>query len=336
MIEGRPLGAYPNFRADTVELLCESVNHKLAAKILRVGEPTMPVAAAGNLFHLPSTDLWFCSYGLPISLKFAESDFFRIQFYRAGVGATWVGDEPIPVTARQSCIASAATDVDFGLDFQQFAWRVPRRIVNQKLAARTGRPVTRPVEFDHRLDMLTTPSAALREIFDSLVLNIDSASPSSAKLVLPELENALIVSLLCTAQHNYRDLLDGPTPSAAPWQVLRAERYIEAHWDEPITIEDMVSATGASARSIFRAFKKSRGYSPFQFVKELRLQQARRMLDSDASDLTVTEVAVTCGFENLSRFSKDFSRAFGELRAAIGSQKSQKSDSPRPVVTISG
>ena len=113
---------------------------------------------------------------------------------------------------------------------------------------------------------------------------------------------------------------------------MRAERYIEAHWDEPITIEDMVSATGASARSIFRAFKKSRGYSPFQFVKELRLQQARRMLDSDASDLTVTEVAVTCGFENLSRFSKDFSRAFGEPPSAVRNRR--RGDSPRPVVVI--
>ncbi|HXE17658.1 MAG TPA: AraC family transcriptional regulator [Stellaceae bacterium] len=321
MVEGQPLSAHPSFEANTVDQLCQSIDQKLGAACVRVGERSVFGTAGGNLFRLPSTDLWFCSYGLPITLKFAESDFFRVQFHRKGVGATSISNERLAVTATQSCITSRSAEVDFGLDFEQFAWRLPRPIVHQKMAALIGRPVNQPVEFDYLLDMSKPQSMALREIFNSLIFNIDAATSNFAKIVLPELENALVTSLLATAQHNYRGQLDGPVSGAAPWQVSRAESYIEAHWNEPIMIEDLVSVTGVSARSIFRAFKKSRGYSPFQFVKEIRLTEARRMLNSDNPSLTVTEVAVACGFENLSRFSKDFSLAFGEPPSAVKNRR---------------
>ena len=56
-----------------------------------------------------------------------------------------------------------------------------------------------------------------------------------------------------------------------PWQVRRAEQFIEANWDQPITIEAVVAATNVSARSLFSAFKAGRGYSPMDFVKRVRL-----------------------------------------------------------------
>lgn len=316
-IKHLPLSAYPCFQAHSIDRLCESVERELGATIVEVAKSTAPIAASANRYALPSSDLWFCSYGLPIRLRFSETDDLRIQFQRTGVGATRVGQNLIPVTAGQTCIASAKADVDFGTDYQQVAWRLPRATLKRKLAALTGQPVTHRLDFDHVLDMTTPQSGALRQILNSLLYNIDLIPPNSAKLVLPELENALAVSFLCTAQHNYRDLLDRPAPIAAPWQVYMTESYIEANWNEPLTLENIVAATGASARSIFRAFKKSRGYTPFQFAKQLRLQHAQRLLDCADPVLTVTEVAVACGFENLSQFSKDFSLAFGEPPSAV-------------------
>ena len=174
---------------------------------------------------------------------------------------------------------------------------------------------------------MTTPqSSALRQILEALLQSIDLSAAGAMRLVLPELENALLVSLLCTAQHTYRDLLDRPTAGAAPWQVHRVESYIEANWDQPLTLENIVSATGASARSIFRAFKQSRCYTPFQFAKQLRLQRAERLLRCSDPPLNVTEVPVACGFADLSRFSKDFSSAFGEPPSKILDRRALRRD----------
>ena len=312
-----PLSGFPSFRADTLDRLCESVEAELRAVIVEVEKPPAPVNVAGNRYRLSSSELWSCSYSLPIILRFPETEDLRIQFQRSGAGATRIRGQLIPVTAGQSCVTSAQAEVEFGGDYQQVAWRLPIEAVIRKLSALTGRAATRRLDFEHALALQTPQPAALLNILETLLRAIDTASPGSAKLVLPELENALIVSFLCTAQHTYRDVLEHPTSGAAPWQVRRAESYIEAHWDRPLAIEDLVLATGVSARSLFRAFRKSRGYSPLEFARQRRLQQARRLLESPHRLVSVTEVAVACGFENLSRFSKDFARAFGETPSAV-------------------
>jgi transcriptional regulator GlxA family with amidase domain len=111
------------------------------------------------------------------------------------------------------------------------------------------------------------------------------------------------------------DLLVDKTPQRSPmtWQVRRAEYYIETHWNETITIGKLARATAASARSIFHHFKVSRRQSPMSFVKEVRLQHAREMLQQTSSAHTVTETAVACAFGNLGHFSGDYFKRFGEL-----------------------
>jgi transcriptional regulator GlxA family with amidase domain len=127
------------------------------------------------------------------------------------------------------------------------------------------------------------------------------------------LEQAVIVSFLCANRHGESHLLDREPMGTAPWQVRRAEEYIEAHWDQPITVEALAVATGASARSIFHFFKASRGCGPMVFVKQVRLRHARRMLMMPDKTTSVTSVAFDCGFANLGHFAKDYGKCFGEL-----------------------
>jgi len=311
-----PLSAYPKFRADTFGTLTAILESHLRAQIIEADETAGPVKATANRFKLPESELWFCSYGLPITFRFDDTEEFRVQFRLRGTGATRIGDERVLITGEQSCIAANGAEVDFGGGFQQIAWRVPRQSLQRKLAALTGRAATRPIGFAHALDMTTPDSAALRSTLAALLQTIDAAPPAAAKLVIGELESALMLGLLAAAQHSYRDALSGPPPAAAPWQVRRAESFIEAHWNEPLSMERLVEVTGASARSISRTFRMHRGYSPFEFAKSLRLNQARRLL-SEGAEITVTAAALACGFENLSRFSKDFSAAFGEAPSAV-------------------
>jgi transcriptional regulator GlxA family with amidase domain len=109
-----------------------------------------------------------------------------------------------------------------------------------------------------------------------------------------------------------RSLLDPARRSPTTWQARRAEQYIETHWNEPITIASLARATAASARSIFYHFKTSRGQSPMSFLKQVRLEHARNMLEHSGVTRSVTQIAVECGFGNLGHFAGDYLKRFGE------------------------
>jgi AraC-like DNA-binding protein len=74
----------------------------------------------------------------------------------------------------------------------------------------------------------------------------------------------------------------------------------------------LAEVTGASAFSLFRAFKKYRGYSPLEFAKQLRLRHAHELLRRPDAAISLAEIASACGFADLGHFVDDYIRAFGE------------------------
>ena len=86
------------------------------------------------------------------------------------------------------------------------------------------------------------------------------------------------IAFLYASRHAFSHLLENQECMPAPWVVRRIEEFIEAHWQEPITIDRLAAEAGVSARAIFRAFERSRGYSPMAFAKTIRLKRAREIL----------------------------------------------------------
>jgi len=310
--QNAPLDGHPAFRASRFDVLEEAVATQLAASFVEL--PTQPTIldARANRFNLPNSSLWFCAYGVPVALRFPEPDHIRVQFHHAGVGATWIGDTMAPITSSQACITSTAAEFDFGNDFEQVVWRVSKDFVRKKLVSLTEAPLSGELLFDHRLDLDRPQGQLLNKLLGCTLHAAESMQGEAGGIVLAELEQALISTFLSASEHRYRDHLEGRVAAAAPWQVRRAEAYIAAHWDKPLEIDTVAAMTGASVRSIFRAFKQSRGYTPFEFAKRIRLNHARRMLEEAESGGSVTSVCFACGFSDLGRFSKDFALAFGE------------------------
>ena len=67
------------------------------------------------------------------------------------------------------------------------------------------------------------------------------------------------------------------------------------------------------ARSLQRAFRRVLGRSPLRYLKDCRLDAARRdLVSADPAALSVTEVAYRYGFAHLSRFAETYRAEFGE------------------------
>ena len=304
-------GSDLDFRVSSANELAATVQAKLSAQVLNLTPNAGSLSAQGTCFKLTRSVLWSCSYGTPLRLKFPEGRDLRIQFHRKGSGATQAGRDLIAISEAQACIFAGPAEVYFGADYAQSAWRVPMVELERKLSALLGVVVQRALDFDPILDLATPEGRALRQLLDALLAIMSAGSEAPTRMIQAELENALLVALLCSGRHNFRSQLDRDRAGPAPWQVRRAESYIAANWEQPITLEDIVDASGVSARSLFRGFKEYRGYTPSQFLKHIRLQQAKALLQNGETGLSVTQVAMACGFSEITRFSKDFSRAFG-------------------------
>jgi len=305
-----PLAGEPAFSASTVEELVSAVESRLGAVCAEV--PTeRPIAALANHHRLPSGELWFCSYDEPVKIRFAETDYIRVQFPLSGMGPTLMGQRQIDVAATQGCISAAAATLTFGPGYQQLVWRVDRASLVRKLVGITGGVLSRQLEFDPALDLTLPAARPLVGILHDMIHCVSTA-PGRHGFVEAELEQALMVSLLTHSAHNGQHLLRLKEANAAPWQVLRIEEHIAAHLDRPFSIEEAETIVGCSARTIYRAFRKHRGYSPAEFSKQRRLIKARDMLREGPPFRSVGDVAEACGFADLSHFSRDFRRQFGE------------------------
>jgi len=85
--------------------------------------------------------------------------------------------------------------------------------------------------------------------------------------------------------------------------------YIINHYENSFKIHELAEIANMSVASLHRNFKEVTAMSPIQFQKQLRLQEARRMLLADSTD--ITDIAFRVGYESQSQFSREYARMFG-------------------------
>jgi AraC-like DNA-binding protein len=85
--------------------------------------------------------------------------------------------------------------------------------------------------------------------------------------------------------------------------------YIISDFEKPFQIGDLADIANMSVSSLHRYFKEVTAMSPIQFQKQLRLQEARRLLLAELSN--IAEVAFQVGYESQSQFTREYARMFG-------------------------
>jgi len=167
--------------------------------------------------------------------------------------------------------------IKLNANYEHFVLVMNAPALADKLAALSGAAIKYPLSFDPVPDDRTPAAKALREHFFFLVDQLSTSAASLPKFVLTEFEQTLIVMFLHASRHNYSHLMEQSALDAAPWQVRRAEEYIEASWQQAITLEDLCDISGVGARDLSQSFKRSRGYSFMEFADQRRLRHAREL-----------------------------------------------------------
>ncbi|KIU53152.1 AraC family transcriptional regulator [Pseudomonas putida] len=92
-------------------------------------------------------------------------------------------------------------------------------------------------------------------------------------------------------------------------RVCQAIQWLNDHFQRPLRIDDLAREVNLSASTLHHRFKAVTSMSPLQYQKQLRLQEARRLMLNDGLEASVAGYRV--GYESPSQFSREYSRLYG-------------------------
>src|SRR5256714_3181244 len=152
-------------------------------------------------------------------------------------------------------------------------------------------------------------------------------APAEAPVLLPLITREIVYRLLMGEQGvrlRHLAILGGYTSSIA-----RAVARLRHDFDQPLRIEQMARELRMSVSALRQHFKAVTAMSPSQFQKQLRLQEARRLMLGE--DLDAAGAAYRVGYHDASHFNREYKSLFGvppmrdvhQLREAAQDQASR-------------
>ncbi len=132
-------------------------------------------------------------------------------------------------------------------------------------------------------------------------------SPAEAPILMPLITREIVYRLLMGDQGSrLRHLVisGGYTP-----YIARAIERLRQDFDQPLSIEEMARDLGMSVSGFHHHFKAVTAMSPLQFQKQLRLQEARRLMLGE--DLDAASAAFRVGYQDASHFNREYKSVFG-------------------------
>jgi AraC-like DNA-binding protein len=152
-------------------------------------------------------------------------------------------------------------------------------------------------------------SAIDPELLDAtLRLTRLTEKPNEYRVLAPLVIRELMYRLMTGAQSDR--LLHLAMLGGHAHRMARAVALIRENFDKPLKVEDVAKELFMSVSGFHAHFKAVTAMSPLQFQKQLRLQEARRLMLSD--NLDAAQAGYRVGYDDASHFSRDYKRSFGE------------------------
>jgi AraC-like DNA-binding protein len=131
-------------------------------------------------------------------------------------------------------------------------------------------------------------------------------SPAEARVLRPLITREIVYRLLMGEQGNrlrHLALLGGN-------RIAEAVERLRRDFDQPLRIDSLARELGMSVSGFHHHFKAVTAMSPLQFQKQLRLQEARRILLGE--NLDSASAGYRVGYDDASQFSREYKRLFGQ------------------------
>jgi AraC-like DNA-binding protein len=133
------------------------------------------------------------------------------------------------------------------------------------------------------------------------------ATPEDIRALAPLAEREILYRLLKSDEGwRLRQIAAGQGQAR---RIAKAIAWLRTHFHQGLRVEALADEANMSVSSFHAHFKSVTAMSPLQYQKQLRLQEARRLLLTDSVDAATAGHRV--GYESPSQFSREYRRAFG-------------------------
>jgi AraC-like DNA-binding protein len=147
--------------------------------------------------------------------------------------------------------------------------------------------------------------AKLLEPIVRLVRLLDA--PQDIRVLSPLIIKEILYILMCDKGGDFirQFVMDG----SATQRIVEVITKIKNDFKEPINFKELAKSVSMSESSLYQNFKKVTFMSPLQFQKNLRLQEAKRILLTQK--VSVAQTAFEVGYTSPSQFSREYARMYG-------------------------
>ncbi len=139
-------------------------------------------------------------------------------------------------------------------------------------------------------------------ILTAMLNGYRSEAPVPEPLICCHIQQMLSELIISTADGNFSARVENSP-------VSEAIGYIELNYSKKISLAQITNRVNLSPFYFSRQFKKETGYSPYEYIIKIRLENAKSMLKN--SNLHIKEIAYNCGFSSESNFVYCFHRNVG-------------------------
>lgn len=144
------------------------------------------------------------------------------------------------------------------------------------------------------------------DMYKQLFLKLSAAHQSGGDAAALQATAALLEILSRLFAHHITPTAQTPTATAL---VRSAQRYMDRHFSESLTLEDIAGACNLSPIYFHQQYVALAGHTPHEYLADKRMAKAKIMLRTE--DVSVAAVADACGFTSQSYFCACFKRAVG-------------------------
>ena len=144
--------------------------------------------------------------------------------------------------------------------------------------------------------------------FKGLLEQVEKLLPVCTSLGVADRLDRLAVMLGLEAMLSALEPSEEPARNGSE-RICQVEKYFQFHYSENFDLEDILKQYGMSLRTFYREWKIAFPMSPAQYLLNLRMQKACRLLRN--ADLRIYEIANLCGYCNELYFCRVFVKANG-------------------------
>jgi len=244
------------------------------------------------------TDPMPCIYGLGLGLAVQGGKRVTLgdDIFDYGPGQSLVTSVDLPVVSyvTQATAAEPYLGLRLELDARMIAQVAAEMDYSSSHKSAPARAMSVVTLDDGVMDALTRLIGLLTE--PQLITQL-------APLILQE-----IVVRLLTGEHSatLRHLVTTGSPSQ---QIARVMTWLKLHYTESVTMDELAERAHMSPSTFRLHFRTVAGMSPLQYLKNLRLQDARQWMLNE--DMDASSAAVRVGYESTSQFNREYARLFG-------------------------